>query len=891
VAYDAGLFRAPDVERLAGHYETLLTSALEAPQTPVAHLDLLGRDMRQALLVDLNDTDASYPEGVCIHQLIEQQADRSPDALAVEFGDARLSYAELDERANRLAHHLRGLAVGPNVLVALCLDRSLDTAVAILGILKAGGAYVPIDPEYPRERISLILEDAGASVVVTREAIATELPEHAARVVCLDSDAAAIAAQSGQRPSSGVEPGDLVYVIYTSGTTGRPKGVTITHEGLVISNAARIAYFRDPVGKFLLLSPLAFDSSVVGLFWTLLTGGTLFLVPSEIQREPAQLAALIANRAVTHLLTLPSYYALLLEHAGSGQLDGLHCAIVAGEAFPDGLIDRHKASLASTRLFSEYGATETTVWCTVHDCLSDPRHPAPLGRPIDNARVYVLDANLEPVPVGVPGDLYLGGLALAPGYLNRAELTAEKFIPDPFAGRAGMRLYKSGDRARHLEGGGIEFLGRIDHQIKIRGYRVELEEIDSVLGQFPRLREAVVVARSRDGGDASGTRLVAYVVPGSSDGPTPGELREFLEQRLPDYMVPSLFVSLDDLPRSPNGKVDRRALPEPDLSRAESFETYTAPGTETEQAFAKIWAELLGMERIGINDNFFELGGDSILVIQAVARSNQIGLQLTPRDLFQRQTIAELASVAGSGRATPAEQGLVVGTVPITPIQRWFLERDLAHPDHANMAMLLETEALLDESRVEAVFQRLLEHHDALRIRLSRQGSDWVQSLAGSGSSRLVESVDLSACGESELGAAIEAVAARSQASLDLAQGPLLRATLFDLGAERPGRLLIVVHHLAFDGVSWRILLEDFQSAYRQLERGAPIELPPKTCSFKQWSESLRDYARSDSLREELDYWLTAGAASPPRLPLDRPNGMDSNTVASARTVSVSLDE
>ena len=465
-------------------------------------------------------------------------------------------------------------------------------------------------------------------------------------------------------------------------------------------------------------------------------------------------------------------------------------------------------------------------------------------------------------------------------------MTAEKFLPHPFSEAPGGRLYKTGDLVRYLPDGHLEFLGRLDHQVKVRGFRIELGEIEACLGGHPGVREVVVLAREDSPGEK---RLVAYVVAQEEPAPSGSELRGFVRERLPEYMVPSAFVGLPALPLTPNGKVDRKALPAPEGRGVE--EGYVPPCTPTEELLAGIWAEVLRQERVGRHDNFFALGGDSILSIQVVARAHQAGLQLTPKQLFQHQSIAELAAVAGTGPQVAAEQGVVSGPVPLTPIQRWFFEQGLPAPQHFNQAFLLEVGSELEPKWVRRVVRQLLVHHDALRLRFTPEGSGWRQVQAGLEETVPFAVVDLSELGVEEQPAALEAVAAEQQGSLDLSSGPLLRVVLFKLGAQRPGRLLLVVHHLAVDGVSWRVLLEDFQQAYQQLRWGQALQLPPKTTAFKAWAERLWGYGRSEAVREELDYWLGGSRRGVRPLPRDYAADPEANTVASAGYVAVALSE
>jgi non-ribosomal peptide synthase protein (TIGR01720 family) len=540
------------------------------------------------------------------------------------------------------------------------------------------------------------------------------------------------------------------------------------------------------------------------------------------------------------------------------------------------------------RLLHVYGPTESTTFASWHLVQEVPEGVTtiPIGRPLSNTQIYLLDNQMHPVPVGVPGELYIGGDGLARGYLNRPELNAERFIVNPFSNEPGAHLYKTGDLARYQPDGNIEFLGRLDDQVKIRGFRIELGEIEAVLGQHPAVNETVVMVREDVPGNK---RLVAYLLTKESPAPSMQELHHFLKQQLPEYMVPNAFVLLDALPLTSNGKVNRRALPAPDTTRPELAGTYVAPRTSVEELLTGIWSDVLRLEKVGIHDNFFELGGDSILSIQIIARANQAGLKLTPKQLFQYQTIAELATVTGTTSVFQAEQGLVTGEVLLTPIQRWFFEQEFAEPHHWNQAMLLEVRQRLDPALLSQVVQQLLIHHDALRLRFVFSKSGWQQVNALPDEVVPCTRVDLSVLPEAEQRPAIEAAATELQASLNLESGPLVRVALFDLGPNQPNRLLLVIHHLAVDGVSWRILLEDLHRAYQQLSHGEAMKLPPKTTSFQNWAQCLTEYAKSPALEQELDYWLDSSRSAVAPLPVDYPASKDANTVTSACNVSVSL--
>jgi amino acid adenylation domain-containing protein/non-ribosomal peptide synthase protein (TIGR01720 family) len=887
VEYNTDLFDAATIERLLRHFEALLEGGIADPDRPVSRIPILGEPERRQLLVDWNGTRAEPLPGRCVHEAFEAQAEKTPEAMAVAFEGERLTYRGLNERANRLAHHLRRLGVGPDTLVGVCLERTHEVVVAILAVLKAGGAYVPFDPGYPPERLAFMLQDARVGVLVTQKSLLGALPPSpAGHTLCIDGGREAIQRESAANPDTGVTVRNLAYVIYTSGSTGKPKGVLVDHANLANSTAARRHGYKDAVGRFLWLSPFAFDSSVAGLFWTLCDGGALVVAPSAVAGDPERIAALLDEAEASHLLCTPSLYRLIMAAAPDHRLASLRTVIVAGESCPPELARDHFTRLPHAALFNEYGPTEATVWCCVARVRPEDggKNRVPIGRPIANARLYVLDPAGEPVPVGVPGELHVGGAGVARGYLNRPDLTAERFVPDPFAGRAGARLYRTGDLVRHRPDGELEFLGRLDHQVKIRGYRIELGEVEAALASQPGVREALATVREDAPGDR---RLVAYIVPAANPAPTATQLREGLKRELPPFMVPSAFVPLDAFPLDAHGKVDRRALPVPEGARPDLEAVYVPPRTAAERTLTEVWSGVLRLDRVGVHDNFFELGGDSILSIQVVARAGQRGLRLTPRQVFEHQTIAELAEVAGSGPAGQAEQGPVTGPVPLTPIQRGFFGRNIPRPGHYNQSILLKVPDDSTPDRLFSAFRHLTSHHDALRLRFEPTASGWHQQIRGAeeGFSSFT-ATDFSTVGSPERWAAMAAEADRVQAGLDLRNGPIARAAFFDLGTDGK-HLLIAIHHLAVDGVSWRVLLEDLETAYLQLGRGEPVRLAPKTMSFKRWAERLAEHAQSAALAQESGFWLAPARGEVAALPTDHATGQ--NTWACARSVTVAL--
>lgn len=644
--YATDLFEAPTIERMMGHYGELLESAIANPQCAIGQLPLLTAPERQQLLQVWNRVDMSFPPGRGLHEWFEAQAARAPDAVAVTCESGRLTYRELNERANQLAHLLRKNGAGPDVLVGLCLERTLELVVAILGILKSGAAYVPLDPTYPKERVAYILADAHAPLLVTQVKLAEGLTGHSAKAICLDRDAAALAQESTANPALTTTAENLAYVIYTSGSTGRPKGMLITHYNVVrLFEATETWYHFNERDVWTLFHSCAFDFSVWELWGALIYGGRLVVVPYLTSRSPEGFYQLLNDEQVTVLNQTPAAFRQLIQaeaELGQNPHLALRYVIFGGEALElkslKPWFERHGDQ--RPQLVNMYGITETTVHVTYRLLrAADLAGGSVVGVPIPDLQVHLLDANRQLVPVGVPGEIYVGGAGLGRGYLNRAELTAEKFVPDPFSDQPGARLYRSGDQARRLANGDLEYLGRIDFQVKIRGFRVELGEIESVLHEHAGMRECAVIVREDVPGDK---RLVAYVVTGGEW--SVADLRHRAGTRLPDYMVPSKFVRLEQMPLTPHGKVDRRALPAPEGLVAAVGDGYVAPATPVEARLALIWAELLRVERVGAQDNFFELGGHSLLGTRLMARVRRdFELEVPLRTLFERPTVAAMA--------------------------------------------------------------------------------------------------------------------------------------------------------------------------------------------------------------------------------------------------------
>ncbi|MGH7561801.1 MAG: non-ribosomal peptide synthetase [Gemmatimonadales bacterium] len=653
VQYRSDLFRAETVARLVSHLERLLRSAARAPETPVSRLPLMNDAERTLVVTTWNDTAAPYPQGRTIHDLIREQAARTPDAIAVISGADRVSYAELEARAEGLAARLRQLGVTPGAMVGILAERTAETVVGILAILKAGAAYVPLDPAHPAERLGFIARDSGFRLLIGRRPVQDVLGD-AVEVTCVPPDATA-PIDSAAPPVR--VPGDAIaYVIYTSGSTGRPKGVLVTHDNLMVSTWARVLRYPDPVGRYLLLSCFAFDSSVAGLFWTLVQGGAL-VVPREGEHlDATALCTLLREERITHLLAVPSFYYEVLGAAGPEDLAALRVAMTGGDWCPVELIERHRALAPRAGFYTEYGPTETTVWCSVQGI--EPGTPIPrvtIGNPMPNYRMYILDGSGEPLPIGVPGEIYIGGRGVSQGYLNRPELNDAQFLPDPFNPEPGARMYRTGERGRWLAHGEIDFLGRIDFQVKVRGYRVELREIEATLAAHPSVAQAAVVLRPERGGE-----IVAYVVARLDDErPRAGaaayrdDLRTHLARHLPDYMVPSAIVLLETMPVTSSGKLERSALPAPD--HAAPVED-APPEGPIEEVIAAVWREALQVERIGRTTSFFDLGGHSLLVTRVVAALAKLfRIQLPIRAMFEAPTVAGVAAALRAREPAPGQ--------------------------------------------------------------------------------------------------------------------------------------------------------------------------------------------------------------------------------------------
>ena len=879
--YDRNRFAAPQIQQIVIHLQRVLESFLASAEQPLGVIELLSARERVMLVQQWQPEAAVSGTQTTIPQLFEAQVRLHSEAIAVLSEHGQLSYGELNRRANQLAHLLQERGVGPEVLVGLCLPRSPELLISLLGILKAGGAYVPLDPSYPPERLRFQMQDAHVTAVVTSRAVHEALALAADQALVLETLWPKLNTQSSKDLVGTDWSERLAYVIYTSGSTGVPKGVAISHRSaLRLLHWARDCFGSALEKQVLASTSICFDLSIYELLGPLSWGGQVVLVENALhwpEQESAQGVYLVN--------TVPS---AMQELVRSQRVPpSVRVVNLAGEALSRQLVDQLYASEALEAVYNLYGPSEDTTYSTWARLEREEVGAVPIGRAVKGTQAYVLDADLQLVPVGVMGELYLGGAGLARGYLGQPAQTAERFVPDAFGERADGRLYRTGDLARWRDDGQLDYLGRRDSQVKVRGYRIELGEIEQALREQDSVHEVVVVVVEQE---RRSKRLVAYLVPKEAEKFRWKQVRETLAGRLPDYMLPALCVQLEKLPLTPNGKVDRRALPLPEEAYLSHEKEYTAPRTEMEASLAEVWRQVLGVQKIGVHDNFFALGGDSILSIQIISRARQSGLQLTPRQLFQQQTIAELARVVQlvNQSVVLAEVGPVTGEAPLTPIQHWFFEQEQTDPWYWNQSVLLQPRSLLDVHILEDALRAVLESHDSLRLRFQQSEEGWKQAYGEQKKMPIVQ-VDLGAVLKQERMNVLEALATTMQASLNLAQGPMFRVILFNLGAASGQRLLFVCHHLVVDGVSWRILLQDLEHAYKQAERGVQIQLPLKTSSWQQWTRALDSYAQAESIVKQLAFWQRQHERVVAALPLDNRQG--ENTVASIGLVEVSLSE
>ncbi|WP_217653577.1 non-ribosomal peptide synthetase [Seinonella peptonophila] len=863
--YNTDLFEHQTIKWLGERWKLLLQQLIAEPKLPIEELGFVIEEEEKQLEI-WNQTTVENQLDQPVHCLIEVQAEERPYSLALQHGASKLTYWQLNQRANQLAHYFKRIGLKANKPIMICLKRSIPYVIAQLAALKMGAIYLPVDPTQPLERIATLAKEANVQMIMAEPILSEPLSELGVRFFTWEMLEAETKHERVSNLSVSANLQSPAYLIFTSGSTGKPKGVAVSHESLL-----NLVYWHQRTyqvtanDRMSMLAGVAFDASVWEIWPTLASGASLHIPTEEERLNPVALQRFYLRERITHSFvpTPLLEQLLLLEWLEFGQLryfltggDQLHQA--PAQDFPITVINH-------------YGPTENTVVATAGQVEAGSEQLPTIGRPIDNVTIYVLDQKMKQVPIGVPGELYLGGKSLAVGYYRQPDLTRERFIDHPDFGR----LYRTGDQVRLRKNGEIEFLGRLDHQVKIRGFRIELGEVEVCLIGHPEVEEAVVIAHEG--------RLVAYIV-GEIE---PKELRRWAKERLPDYMVPTFYESMTFFPLTVNGKVDRKALPKPDESQWIHDGSYVAAKTEIEEALVTIWQDVLRQPKIGIHDNFFACGGDSILSIQVVARAGQLGLSLTPNQIFEHQTIAELAQVVEWRQPISAEQGLVEGDVPFSPIQQWFMEQEIPNRHHWNQSMMLLIGEQVDQKALEEAIRAIMGHHDVLRLRVAEDRSTHVQM----DEPIPFDWVDLSGHPAAQHRSFIEQIAAEAQRSLHLQEGPIMRIVYFHLGDEEPDRLLWVIHHWVVDGVSWRILLEDLQTAYRQARQGEQIQLPAKTTSWKEWMNQLQNYAQSKQIQSEVAFWKGMQQHNPGKLPVDHPNGDNLQHTTRVVTQQLSIDE
>ncbi|MFI6641778.1 amino acid adenylation domain-containing protein [Streptomyces sp. NPDC050504] len=880
--YSTDLFDRATIEAMAQRLVRLLETFTADPAQRLSAIDVTTEDERHAVLREFNDAPFVEPE-LLTPALFEAQVARTPDATALVAGDTSFTYAELNARANRLAHELIAAGAGPEQRVAVLLPRSADLVVALLAALKSGAAYVPVDPDYPAERIAYMLQDSAPALVLASAATRDAAPEGVPVLDVTEERHAPTLDPSDADRTAPLDPAHPAYVIYTSGSTGRPKGVVVAHRSVAVYLQYARERYPSVATSALLHSPVSFDLTVTALYGPLISGGTVRVTDLEGRGTGAPRPAF--------LKATPSHLALLgvlpEEFSPTGEL------VVGGEMLLGEAVAQLRDRRPGVTVVNEYGPTEATVGCVEYRIGPDdqpPAGPVPIGRPMWNSVVYVLDTALRPVPPGIAGEIYIGGEQLARGYLGRAALTSERFVADPY-GAPGTRMYRTGDVGRLRADGELEYLGRVDDQIKLNGFRIELGEIEAVLARHPDVAHAAATVRE----DRPGHRqLVGYVVPAEGRSADPAAVLAHAEGPLPAYMVPAAVVVLDALPLTPNGKLDRKALPAPEFTGTggDDGEGAGAARTPLQETLAGLFADVLGVDSVGLHDSFFALGGDSIVSIQLVARARRLGLDVSPKDVFELKTVAALAAQVGEAApAAPQEAAApATGPFPATPIMRWLEERG-GPVDAFHQTVLLHVPGGLGEQALATALGALLERHDVLRTRLVRGAEGWRFEVPGTGAvaaGDLLRRTDVAGLDADALRAAVEAGARAAWQRLDPAAGVMVQAVWFDAGDGAPGRLLLAAHHLVVDGVSWQILLPDLRGAWEAAAAGRTPDLDAVGTPFRRWAELLTARAAEPAAAAELDHWSEQVRLPAPDL-TEQPLDPGRDTAAGARTLTQSL--
>lgn len=840
IEYDADLFRQETIEQLANHLIRFFELALGNVENTLDVIDILSEEEKHRILLEFNATQVEYPRSQTIHQLFERQVAETPDQVAVVFQNREFTYRELNQRANQLARVLRAKGVSKNQVVGICLRHSLEMIIGVLAIVKAGGVYLPLDVDYPKKRIEFMLQDSAARLLLT----ANEFVDLQFAGEILDPGDIAIYHTDPTNLENINDPDDLIYIIYTSGSTGNPKGVMVTHRNVnrLISHSNMLKI--DQNERILQTGSLAFDASTFEIWGSLLNGATLYLVERNDILSIDRLREHLKSYQITMMwLTAPLFNQLL--EGNPAIFAHLQTLLVGGDALSAKHINTLKSKYPDLTIINGYGPTESTTFTTYYVIPDHHAWNIPIGKPVSNTRVYILDRKYQLQPIGVQGELCIAGDGLAKGYLNQPELTAEKFVDNPF--EPGEKMYRSGDLVRWLPDGNIEFVGRMDHQVKIRGFRIELNEIEKQLLKHSAVREALVIDRL----DVNQKKYIcAYLV--FKEECTVADLRDYLSEELPDYMIPAYFIQLDKMPLTANGKIDRKSLPEPDTNPQNTVD-YVAPRTEVEKELAEIWETVLDANRVGIYDNFFEIGGDSIKAIQILVRANRKGINVSIDDIFKYKTIADILENVDLEQKLTTEQNEVVGEVPFTPRQHWLCEQKKDDLSRLYQTITLSLNKNVNVELLGRAFEKVIEHHDALRMTYIHQNDGFIQyNQRMSEVNFKLDYYDLSNESDRTQSVQREKIAKMIEQNLDnldLQQGLLLKAMVFDLG-DQEKVLCIAVHQLVIDAFSWRILLEDLHRLYGSALREG---LPAKTTSFKEWSEKVTNDAETKMM--DVKYW------------------------------------
>ncbi len=856
--YSTTLFNESTITQFYKHLELLCQGLVTNPDVSLSQIPMLTSEERSLFSFQSAETNRPFDVFNGIHEVIENIAHERPNATALTFEKNTLTYAELNSRANALAHTLVRHTKGRNQIIGLCAERSIELIVGLVAILKSGCAYLPLDPEYPEERIDFMLADSAVEVMVTQDELVGGFKNFNGKIETLSPNTPTLS-NEGEAQLPVVKPTDLAYVIYTSGSTGNPKGVPIRHKNILASTEGRLNFYPKNPKAFLLMSSIAFDSSKAGLYWTLCTGGNLVISEKRLEQDIKKLSEVIASNEISHSLMLPSLYELLLEHADLSLLRSLSAVIVAGEACPASLREKHFQQLPEVSFYNEYGPTEATVWCIAHQIKQNNLNAAiPIGKPVANAAVYLLNNHLTMVPRGATGEIYIGGPGLSGSYLNRPELTEAAYIDNPFDDKSGAKLYKTGDLGRYNKDGHIEFLGRADHQVKLRGYRIELDEIENKLRSEVTIKEAVVLLSKPESQGSSSqssapVQLLAFVI--ASELFDEASSKESLRSSLPAYMVPHSIIQVDQMPILPNGKVDRTALGKYRVAEREILDS-DLPKTEVEGKLVAIWEEVLNLSPIGINDNFFTIGGDSITSIQIIAKARNLGIEIKASQLFDSQTIAELALFAQEKQESRVENEQVTGQVLLTPIQHWFFENHRNAPHYWNNAVKINGDQLPSSSHFEKVTMALITYHDGLRLSF-KKGESWEAEILGvSDSKGYFIYQDLS--GVVKIGDQndeIIRIFRAIQEETNLSRGKLFKTLYVNCGALQAPKVFLIAHHLVIDIVSWNTLFSDFEIGLKQSEQNIPIRFKQKTSSIKLWGTKLKELSSDKVILNELPYW------------------------------------